>query len=312
METITPTRPTHETYPIGTTNQPWGETEYNAWRAQTSVQRAYQDVVNQINGLQDNFTVVNYGALSQNPERYPLYAVHTTNPQPNKPWILITGGVHGYETSGVQGALQFLTEQCTQYESEFNFFVVPCVSPWAYETINRWNFDAVDPNRSFYTDSPAEECTLLMNAIAPWREQFVAHFDLHETTNTDATEFRPALAAKEGRTYEPTTIPDGFYLVDDSATPSPEFQQAIINAVREVTHIAPADEQGQILEANVTQPGVIEYPIQELNLCANITLAPYRTTTEVYPDSPNTTSEQCNQAQVAAIVGGLNYLRTTL
>ena len=26
----------------------------------------------------------------------------------DKPWILITGGVHGYETSGVQGALQFV------------------------------------------------------------------------------------------------------------------------------------------------------------------------------------------------------------
>lgn len=27
---------------------------------------------------------------------------------PDKPSVLVTGGVHGYETSGVQGALQFI------------------------------------------------------------------------------------------------------------------------------------------------------------------------------------------------------------
>jgi hypothetical protein len=31
--------------------------------------------------------------------------------------------------------------------------------------------------------------------------------------------------------------------VDDTANPQPEFQQAIIAAVQQVTHIAPADAQ---------------------------------------------------------------------
>jgi hypothetical protein len=30
-----------------------------------------------------------------------------------------------------------------------NLLVAPCVSPWAYERIQRWNAHAVDPNRSF-------------------------------------------------------------------------------------------------------------------------------------------------------------------
>ena len=34
-------------------------------------------------------------------------------------------------------------------------------------------------------------------------------------------------------------------------------------------------------------------------LCAGVTTAPYATTTEVYPDSPSTSEEQCNRAQVA-------------
>jgi len=57
--------------------------------------------------------------------------------------------VHGYETSGVQGALLFLQSAAAAYSESFNLLVVPCVSPWGYETIQRWNAQAVDPNRSF-------------------------------------------------------------------------------------------------------------------------------------------------------------------
>ncbi|MDW1808715.1 peptidase, partial [Vibrio sp. Vb2362] len=38
----------------------------------------------------------------------------------------------------------------------------------------------------------------------------------------------------------------------------------------------------------------------------------YGTTTEVYPDSPTVTDEECNDAQVAAVVGGLNYVLSKL
>src|SRR6185437_13264302 len=50
---------------------------------------------------------------------------------------------------------------------------------------------------------------------------------------------RPALAARDGMSYEPGTIPDGFYLCADSENPQPEFQQAVIAAVAKVTLIAP-------------------------------------------------------------------------
>jgi hypothetical protein len=44
--------------------------------------------------------------------------------------------------------------------------------------------------------------------------------DLHETTNSDATEFRPAKHAKAGFLYEKDKgIPDGFYVVGDSVEP---------------------------------------------------------------------------------------------
>ena len=49
----------------------------------------------------------------------------------DKPSVLVTGGVHGYETSGVQGALAFLETEAQRYADRFNICVAPCVSPWS-------------------------------------------------------------------------------------------------------------------------------------------------------------------------------------
>jgi hypothetical protein len=116
------------------------------------------------------------------------------------------------------------------------------------------------------------------------------------------------VTARDGQSFVPGTIPDGFYLVDDALNPQPAFQQAILKAVQHVTHIAPADACNEILGSPQVAPGVIHYRMQELGLCASITAARYTTTTEVYPDSPRATPEQCIAAQVAAVCGGLDFL----
>ena len=82
---------------------------------------------------------------------------------------------------------------------------------------------------------------------------------------------------------------------------------AVIAAVAEVTHIAPADPDGTIIGSPVVAPGVIEYPLVRWGLCAGITAARWRTTTEVYPDSPRATPKACNDAQVAAVCGALDH-----
>src|SRR5699024_1576325 len=112
---------------------------------------------------------------------------------------------------------------------------------------------------------------------------------------------------RDGVEYEPGEIPDGFYLCGDRERPEAEFQQAIIEAVARVTHIAPADANDEIIGSPVVAHGVIEYPLIEWGLCAGITDARYRTTTEVYPDSPRATPEQCNAAQVAAATAAIEY-----
>ena len=52
------------------------------------------------------------------------------------------GGVHGHETSGVQGALLFLETEAARLSAQINVVVAPCVSPWGYEHIQRWNNNA--------------------------------------------------------------------------------------------------------------------------------------------------------------------------
>lgn len=295
-------------YPVGTPGQPWGETERNLWRARQLRRRRYdEDVLPRIEALADRFDKVAYGRLDYAGETYTLYALRSREWNAALPTALVTGGVHGYETSGVMGALGFLEERAAEYAGQANLLVVPCVSPWGFERINRWNHDALDPNRNFRADGPARESTALIELVAPLLGQFLLHIDLHETTDSDASEFVPALAARDGKAHEPELVPDGFYLVDDSENPQPAFQQAIIAAVERVTHIAPPDDKGEIIGSPVIAHGVIEYPLVQYGLCTSITGARYTTTTEVYPDSPRTTPEQCNEAQIVAVCAALDY-----
>jgi hypothetical protein len=300
---------TVNSYPIGTPGQAWGVAEIALWRSKQLRLRSYADeVLRAVDALRDRFDAVSYGEVAYAGERFDLMALRSCDWQSGLPSVLITGGVHGYETSGVQAALRFLAAHAQAYAGRLNLLVAPCVSPWAYERIQRWNFDAIDPNRAFKPDSAAQESAALMRLIAPLRGQFAIHIDLHETTNTDESEFRPALAARDGKPFEPGHIPDGFYLVGDAANPQPQFQQAIIAAVSQVTHIAPVDEHGEIIGCKAVSPGVIQYNMQALGLCASISGARYTTTTEVYPDSPRATPENCITAQVAAVCSGIDFL----
>ena len=295
-------------YPIGTPGTPWGKEEKAEWLSRQKVQRSYKDEVLARLDLEGNeFEVIEYGSLSIDPRRYPLFAFKTPGWQSELPHVLITGGVHGYETSGVQGAIRFLMQKALHYSEWFNFLVAPCLSPWGYETINRWNPQAIDPNRSFYENSPCEESVALMKLLDETGVKFQAHLDLHETTDTDNSEFRPALAARDGKHQDVWQIPDGFYTVGDTEKPADAFQTAIIESVSKVTHIAP-DEDGKIIGEELQQWGVINYRASEWGLCMGVTGAPYVTTTEVYPDSPKVDGENCTQAQVAAVEGGLGYL----
>mgnify|MGYP000700225402 FL=1 len=302
-----------EIYHIGTPGQKWTEKENVQWFEEQKIKRSYQDeVVEKIMALKADFTVEQYGALSLDENRYPLFVIKTKNWDENKKTVLVTGGVHGYETSGVQGALNFAKTKASQYSEHFNIIVAPCISPWGYETINRWNANAIDPNRSFYQNSPAQESAAIMQYIAELNADILVHIDLHETTDTDNSTFRPALSARDAIEQKNWNIPDGFYLVANSVNPAAGFQKAIIEAVEKITHIAPADADGKLIGVPFEQFGVINYAARDLGLCMGLTDAEYMTTTEVYPDSPKSDDETCNLAQVASITGGLDFVLKNL
>ena len=298
--------------------QPWDEADIDRWRASLQRQRSYRDdVLEPVRRLVDRsrgrLQLVNYGEVryplrGEPGEAYPLLAVRAGAWTPGRPGILVTGGVHGYETSGVLGALAVAAEHLAHWAGRANLVVAPCVSPWAYERVHRWNFDAVDPNRTFTPGSAVQESAALMRLVAAQAGAFVAHVDLHETTDTDETVFRPALAARDGKVFEPGSVPDGFYLVDDAENPQPDFQRAIIEAVARVTHIAPADSQSKIIGCPVVDAGVIRYPVKALGLCAGVTGGRWTTTTEMYPDSPRVDAAQCVAAQVTAVRAAVEHV----
>ncbi|CAD7961362.1 unnamed protein product [Amoebophrya sp. A25] len=407
-------------YPVGTAGKAWTDKQKLEWESRWSPQRSYKEEVlgkldkfkKSVPNFDELFEVVKYGFLSVNPKRYPLMAVKPRAGTfcKTKKTVLFTGGVHGYETSGVQGALLFLEKHAVEYSKRFNIICAPCVSPWGYEHIQRWTWKAVDPNRSFSrTDQTVqtEESVALMKFIddivgpsqqddEPPRSPGTSskkmksscpssptstrsckkvdtcstgaaarsmipidlHIDLHETTDTDATEFRPAKAARDGNAFvfeRDGQIPYGFYLVMDSVycagrdvtnpgkIPSgkkltegeriaaglsssstdgadlqikavvpkdhplqKKFYMSMLKEVKKITHVCTDDA---ILGfACVEEGGAVPIPVKSLNLCQALTDAPYTTTTEVYPDAEGVTGEICNKAQVACIVGALEFL----
>ena len=145
-------------YPIGTPGQPWGDAEKAQWLARQRKRRSYaDDVLGTVDDLRARFDVVQYGQLDYGSETFPLFAIRNRDWRDGLPCALVTGGVLGYETSGVHGALQFAQRHLADYAGRINVLVAPCVSPWAYERIHRWNPLAIDPNRSFRADSQAPE-----------------------------------------------------------------------------------------------------------------------------------------------------------
>jgi hypothetical protein len=301
-------------YPIGIPGTPWGAAEKAAWLSRQKIQRSYErEVVAPLKAaLPVQAELFQYGALDYTRlglGTYPLYAVKSRDWSAARPVVVVTGGVHGYETSGVQGALQWLRHELGRHAGRLNLLLLPCISPWGYETINRWNPDALDPNRQFKANSPAAEPALAMACVAAHCARVDLHVDLHETTDTDNSEFGPAKAARDGVEDDWHAIPDGFYLVGDTERPVPEFQRVLIDAVRKVTHIAEADEHGCIIGEALQQHGVINYAKRSLGLCGGMTPARLVTTTEVYPDSPTASPAQCNEAQVVTVATAIDYLQ---
>mgnify|MGYP003387341815 FL=1 len=79
----------------------WGAEEKKEWFEQQTIKRSYQEeVLSKLDDFKDDFEVIQYGKLTLSVNDYPLFSVKTKASvwDNSKQTILITGGVHGYET----------------------------------------------------------------------------------------------------------------------------------------------------------------------------------------------------------------------
>ena len=94
--------PSSTLYPIGTPGQPWGEAERAVWRARQVRQRNYaHGVLHAMQPLVTQWDTVHFGDVFYGDEAFALMALRSQHWMSELPSVLVTGGVHGYETSGV-------------------------------------------------------------------------------------------------------------------------------------------------------------------------------------------------------------------
>ncbi|MEZ4750939.1 MAG: succinylglutamate desuccinylase/aspartoacylase family protein [Bdellovibrionota bacterium] len=316
----------------------WKENDKLEWLSKQTFQRSYaEQVLSRIDKLKERggkIKVRAYGSLSlqgrnelaihgarlsaeEYEKRYPLYYAEVGDITNGKPNVIITGGTHGYEESGVYGALEFLEKDAEKYAERFNFLVFPCLSPFAYEVNQRWTHNAWDVNRSFDRSKPyVPEAQLVMDVLDEARKRagkdFAAAVDLHETPDRDKTMMPPQYQRYGiNLTPEDILIPNGYYLISNVENEAPEMANHIIASVRKVTPIAPDPEiHGEKNENGVVISKGADPTHQGLNQAYMKTISRNSYTTEIYPEihpEPRG-SQEAIAAQVATIHGILNYL----
>ncbi|MCB9973330.1 MAG: succinylglutamate desuccinylase/aspartoacylase family protein [Rhodospirillales bacterium] len=308
----------------------WTSGQVSEWFSammNTGRKRNYDEVKARLQALPANtHTLETYGDLSVDLDRYPLMCVSVGDFENGKPNILITGGVHGYEPSGIEAALRFLETEAMPLSEKFNFKVYPCLSPWAFEYDHRWNNQAEDPNRLFSKDlnflagingqpgrvARIDECQNFMDSMEQSGISFAGAIDLHETPDRDVflrQERADRFGTPLGDDYQ--IIPQGFYLI--LTTPGQEqdiwdelkFGRHIISGVKGVSPIAPEE----IVLNKKNQGGIIFSPPSEGTLRSYLSNhAGNVAVTEVYPDHPEMNPDTAVATQIAAVHALLDYL----
>ncbi|MEM9695442.1 MAG: peptidase, partial [Myxococcota bacterium] len=70
-------------YPIGTPGEPWTARDRAQWAAQQTAQRSYADeVLAELEQITPAWARAKYGALSVDPDRYPLWCARPAQPDP--------------------------------------------------------------------------------------------------------------------------------------------------------------------------------------------------------------------------------------
>ena len=93
--------------------------------------------------------------------------------------MLISGGIHGDEPSGVEAICSFIeNEKYKPFANEWEITFLPCVNPYGYEYDSRENHECKDLNRLFKDKLPPLEVQLVKSIFKPY--YFDVTIELHE------------------------------------------------------------------------------------------------------------------------------------
>ena len=137
---------THAPYPIGTPGIPWGRAEVATWLSRQTVKRSYEaDVLRVIDTLRSRYDVVQYGCLDYPPHSYPLFAIKSSRLARFASLCIGDGRSTWLRNERRARRVAVYRPARRAYEGRINLVVAPCVSPWAYEVIHRWNIQRDRP-----------------------------------------------------------------------------------------------------------------------------------------------------------------------
>ena len=152
--------------------------------------RSYQmDVVSRLDRLRKkHWSLCKIGdlkLLSSLPV-YPCFAVMSKSRQKDtRPWILISGGVHGDEHAGVFAVFDFLENHAYKYAKKFRFLAYPCVNPTGFELGTEENVRGQDVNHSFTDISMMQEVRFIREHLESLGLEFLFTVDMHEAMPKD-------------------------------------------------------------------------------------------------------------------------------
>ncbi len=151
--------------------------------------RSYErELARPLGGLKEGIVTI-LRRLRYGSHNYPLFSVqYPAVFAPERPTVLVSGGVHGDEPAGVYALLDFLNSGMLEYGDRCNFVVFPCVNPSGFEADTRCAMNGVDLNRSFGVGSAQPEVVTLEEQLRDDARRFRLHIDLHENNPTASVE----------------------------------------------------------------------------------------------------------------------------
>lgn len=123
--------------------------------------RNYDDIVSYIKN-QKNYKII--GTVNTKLENYDVYEISINNGSKNT--VLIFGGIHGDELSGITSSINFIENyKLNKISKDFNYIIIPVVNPWGYEYNIRFNSLGVDINTDFAPGKfDTQEAEIIFNA----------------------------------------------------------------------------------------------------------------------------------------------------